>query len=205
MKLRDLKDFNKVLTNVIKSNSIEAMDEFARALYERREYKALGQLNFVLREKLGRPLDVKEKTISPLTARMMDFEHQYVTRQDYSYEIPKQVRTIQPRAFRGTKAIKKVIGGQGLTTIGKGAFQDSGVQYIALSEGVRNISDGAFADCSELKEVHLPASVKRVGNQAFRNCKCVVYTKNRDISFPTNEMEFYKAHLKLEGGGNENS
>lgn len=89
--------------------------------------------------------------------------------------------------------IKKVTIGDGVTSIGYGAFKDcprltdisipdsvtsiasyafyhcSGLTYITLPEGVISIGDRAFEDCTNLKSITIPESVTSIGHDAFSN------------------------------------
>ena len=44
------------------------------------------------------------------------------------------------------------------------------VRTASLPDGLSNISDYAFADCTELTIINMPASVTEIGEWAFRNC-----------------------------------
>lgn len=46
----------------------------------------------------------------------------------------------------------------------------TGVTEIIITEGVTNISDGAFANCTSIVSVTLPDSVTSIGNYSFRGC-----------------------------------
>ena len=56
-----------------------------------------------------------------------------------------------------------------ITEIGKGAFANSTLERISIPETVTKISDRAFAGCSKLKSVHLPAGIVKIGKRAFAN------------------------------------
>ena len=65
---------------------------------------------------------------------------------------------------------------------------------IVLCEGIEEIGDRAFIDCSALEDIELPSSLKRIGKEAFREC-CEL----REIAIPENVREisdlcFYKCH-----------
>ncbi len=44
------------------------------------------------------------------------------------------------------------------------------ITQVIVQEGVTNIGDSAFLDCSVLTEVTIPTSVTRIGKRAFLNC-----------------------------------
>ena len=46
----------------------------------------------------------------------------------------------------------------------------SGDIVVTVPEGVTDIPDYAFADCSSLKEVTLPEGLKTIGDYAFLGC-----------------------------------
>lgn len=45
---------------------------------------------------------------------------------------------------------------------------------IIIPEGVSGISRGVFNGCKEITNVHLPSSLKKLGNHAFHNCTDIV-------------------------------
>ena len=56
------------------------------------------------------------------------------------------------------------------TTIGNEAFADSSVEYVELFGSITTIGDGAFAGCTNLTELALPASLETIGAGAFAGC-----------------------------------
>lgn len=109
-----------------------------------------------------------------------------------TYRLGKKVAIIKKNAFHGCTSLKKVqlnntvyaIGDRafadsGLTSIklndkmqfiGNGAFSDTGIKKIALKNKVTYIGNRVFADCSKLKKIIIPASVKGINPGAFNNC-----------------------------------
>lgn len=62
--------------------------------------------------------------------------------------------------------IPSIIDGKNIVGIGKGAFQHcTTIEYLRLSEGIRYIEDGAFFDCSALKNCLLPQTLIRLGSE----------------------------------------
>ena len=62
--------------------------------------------------------------------------------------------------------IPSTIDGKNIVGIGKGAFQHcTTIEYLRISEGIRYIEDGAFFDCSALKNCLLPQSLVRLGSE----------------------------------------
>ncbi len=72
-------------------------------------------------------------------------------------------------------AIKRVILGSSVVSMGNGAFADcSSLISIHISKGVTSIGTGVFDGCSSLKLVYIPNSVTSIGDLAFRRCRSLV-------------------------------
>lgn len=68
-------------------------------------------------------------------------------------------------------AIRKVVIGEGVTSIGRYAFERCNILAEAeLPDGLTSIGDGAFQWCSELVLTELPANIISIGNFAFYCC-----------------------------------
>jgi hypothetical protein len=66
--------------------------------------------------------------------------------------------------------IKKVIIKNGVTAIGKSAFDFCEyMKEISIPDSVTSIGDYAFADCFALKQITLPGKLKSIGKNAFLN------------------------------------
>lgn len=72
--------------------------------------------------------------------------------------------------YLGTKS--KVVIPDGVTNIGNDAFRDcSSPTSIIIPECVTNIGSSAFENCSSLTSVNIPDSVTSIGDHAFMGCK----------------------------------
>ena len=103
------------------------------------------------------------------------------------------VRTIGEAAFYNTSNLSAVNWGTVLDTIGRMAFQNSGITSVVLPPSVRSIQFQAFNNCKKntnlvlseglseiatsaflgnklIKEVKLPSTVKTMGNAIFERC-----------------------------------
>ena len=68
-------------------------------------------------------------------------------------------------------SIKKMVVGDGVTSIGKDAFfSDSSIEEVVLGNSVKSIGYEAFYKCTSLKQITLPASLKTVNESAFEGC-----------------------------------
>ncbi|MBQ7996221.1 MAG: leucine-rich repeat domain-containing protein [Paludibacteraceae bacterium] len=68
-------------------------------------------------------------------------------------------------------AIKSVIIGDGITSIGKGAFYNCSVlTSVTIGNSVKSIEQGAFQNCSGLPSIVIPNSVTSIEYGAFKGC-----------------------------------
>jgi uncharacterized repeat protein (TIGR02543 family) len=83
--------------------------------------------------------------------------------------IPASVTSIGDGAFQATSALKSVTftGTSQLKTIGRDAFQSSGITSIGIPTGVTTIGDYAFSFTPALASITIPASVTSIGGEAF--------------------------------------
>ena len=75
----------------------------------------------------------------------------------------------QPWNDNGSK-IRKVVIGDGVTSIGSCAFWNCGVLSAEISPSVTTIGNSAFRSSSVIS-VTIPSSVKTIGDSAFRECE----------------------------------
>ena len=73
--------------------------------------------------------------------------------------------------------------------IGEQAFSASKVSYLDLSEtNIKEIRQGAFADCSNLSEIIFNENLSKIGNNAFMNCPSL------------NRIDLRSTNLEILGG-----
>lgn len=101
--------------------------------------------------------------------------------------------------FQGTSGLIYIGVNNGLTSIGKDAFQASGLQSIDLSSSsLTTIGYNAFGGCRSLSSVKFPTSLSTIGDLCFRYCGVLTsidFSSTQVKSIPS-ECFFYCASMK---------
>lgn len=95
---------------------------------------------------------------------------------------PDTVTELGNSCFYGCLRLEHITLSASLKTIGMGCFSGCSLQELTLPEGLEEIGSNAFSaspaagtkgwtDMVEFAEVHIPASVKRIGACAFDDCR----------------------------------
>ncbi|MBR1915190.1 MAG: leucine-rich repeat domain-containing protein [Alphaproteobacteria bacterium] len=77
------------------------------------------------------------------------------------------ITSIGQRAFLGTKDLTTVSGMNDVTTIGGGAFNNSGLTSISLPNSVTSLGEGAFGSCFNLSDITLSNSLESISRAIF--------------------------------------
>ena len=85
---------------------------------------------------------------------------------DYEFVIPETVEEIDKGAFAYT-GVRHITIPSNVKSIGALAFYDNPLTDVDFKNGVEYIYDSAFLACPDLKEFHIPSSLKYVGAYAF--------------------------------------
>ena len=104
--------------------------------------------------------------------------------------IVSDCRIIEDHAFSYARNVKDVRFGEGLISIGREVFSNSGLREIIFPKTLQSIGWGAFYGCRELRKVTLSAEINKIDRGAFLNC-----TKLRKIFIQTDSQEIYE-HIK---------
>ncbi len=86
-----------------------------------------------------------------------------------SVNLPETLTTIEDQVFASCGSLKgNIVLPSGIESIGT-AFQNSAIESITFSSGLREIRESAFIGCRNLKSVVIPGTVTHIGNGAFHN------------------------------------
>ena len=62
------------------------------------------------------------------------------------------------------------------------AFKNNDIKNVVIADGIINIGDNAFNNCSNLNRVIIPSSIENMGNEAFKNCEnLTIYLENNNV------------------------
>ena len=88
--------------------------------------------------------------------------------------------------------IKRIIIGDGATTIGEAAFKDcSNLTSVTIPNSVTTIGRHAFNGCTNLQKVYIGNSVKTIGEDAFNNCTSVTQISSEAVVPPTCDLNVF--------------
>lgn len=78
------------------------------------------------------------------------------------------------REYKIENDIKKIVVGDGITSIGSYAFRNCGeVTEVSLPAGLKKIGYAAFESCKKLKNINLPDGLETIDDDAFSLCSAL--------------------------------
>ena len=93
---------------------------------------------------------------------------------DYAYSSGGGDDVSPWREFEMGNDIKKIVVGDGITSIGSYAFCDCGeVTEVSLPAGLKKIGYAAFESCEKFKNINLPDGLETIENYAFNSCSAL--------------------------------
>lgn len=132
------------------------------------------------------------KTVVPAKIKTIPERTFYKCKSIRQLRLPSSVKIVKREAFRGCESLKKVKLNGNIYALGDSVFAESGLQKIVLNRKLQFVGNGAFkktdihsiafsnkltyignrlfSDCTKLKKVSIPASVKGINPGAFSNC-----------------------------------
>lgn len=85
-------------------------------------------------------------------------------------QIPNSVTMIGEAAFADAEDLTDITLPLGLTAVSRYMLAGTAIENLVLPEGVVSIEKGAFEDCSRLRTVYFPASLRYIGDESFGYC-----------------------------------
>ncbi|MGN0461397.1 MAG: leucine-rich repeat protein [Ruminococcus sp.] len=87
-----------------------------------------------------------------------------------SVNIPKGVDTLSSNIFHGCRNLKQIDIPENIKSIGKCAFENSGLESIAVPDTVEYLGENVFYNCSKLTSAVLPKGITKIPKKTFSNC-----------------------------------
>lgn len=153
---------------------------------------------------------LEEILFSGSLARIGDYAFNGCSRLQSAY-IPDNIEEIGRYAFSGCNSLAELFLPDGLTSINDGCFKNCGITQLKFPSSLvsignsafnssaleivdlsgclelKEIKDRAFIYCSSLKTVNLPASLERIGTEAFSDCKALAHISSPCVTPPVIE------------------
>ena len=153
---------------------------------------------------------LEEILFSGSLARIGDYAFNGCSGLQYAY-IPDSIEEIGRYAFSGCNSLAELSLPDGLTSINDGCFENCGITQLKFPSALvsignsafnssaleivdlsgclelKEIKDRAFISCSSLKTVNLPASLERIGTEAFSDCKALAHISSPCVTPPAIE------------------
>ncbi len=98
---------------------------------------------------------------------LLKVDFQTTTAEANSTSLDEEKFTFAPNCFYGCKLLASIDFPENTDSIGKSAFEFSGLKEALLPWNVRSVGDEAFSSCNSLKEVCLPASLEYLEDRTF--------------------------------------
>ena len=171
------------LTNIIISNSVTDIGETAfRNCKKLTDIKLSNSLTSIPKDMFVQCYALTNVTIPNSVTSIGEQAFEYCNSLA-SIIIPKGVESIGSRAFTGCSSLKEInadLNNQNYSSIDGILFSKDNTTLVRCPEGkknsyeipdgVTNIGEQAFYNCTNLTSIEIPNSVTSIGEQAFHNC-----------------------------------
>lgn len=120
----------------------------------------------------------------------------------------EKVTVIGAQAYANNASLKgkEVVIPEGITEIGSGAFQGSGITKVVIPSTVKSVAAYAFADCSDLETVVFLSDVEAIAAYSFEGCTSLKHIQLPDSVKSIGDYAFAESGLvSVEIGANVES
>lgn len=97
-----------------------------------------------------------------------------------SITVPEGMTVLPAYAFWNCASLQTINLPSTLEVIGDSAFGYTKIKQIALPDGLKNIGNKAFENCSDLESIEFPEGLERIGHWAFVSCKSLTHIELPD-------------------------
>lgn len=80
------------------------------------------------------------------------------------------LKNIQADAFRGCKSLTRLMSPSDVAEIGERAFAYTGIECIALPDGIEDLPKSCFSHCEKLQEVTVGKGTSVISDRVFNGC-----------------------------------
>lgn len=103
-----------------------------------------------------------------------------------SVDLGSTLTAINDHAFKGCSNLESITGGSSVNWVGSWAFEGCGLEYFTWPEKMSYIEDGVFYNCKNLITVALPKdNFTGINRSAFENCSSLKY-----LTLPASVKDF---------------
>ena len=146
----------------------EVLDEAARTCQTTYDW-SFDDANKYIGANVVIPSVVKDKGVEYTVVKIGDYTFRYATHL-LSVEIPNTVQAIGTYAFDYCSHLENIIIPESVKVIERYAFSGcEALKSITLGNSIEEIDQAAFSGCA-VSVINLPASLKKLEEQAFNNC-----------------------------------
>lgn len=120
-----------------------------------------------------------------------------------SAEVKGAIKEIPAYCFRECSSLKKFIIPEGIQKVGYFAFQSSGLEEITIPKSVERIESQSFANCKNLRYVHIKADLDSFADIEFNKCpqleKINITGRVKTLDIYTHSLAIAKSVIISEG------
>ena len=111
--------------------------------------------------------------------------------------VPNSITMLNKSVFSNCSSLEEIDIPTSVTSIGEGAFGGTGLKNVKIPASVKDIGKQAFYGCTKLESIELPVGLESIGEMTFNNC-----TSLKKLRIPSTVKEIGTGHSLIEGCDN---